>query len=118
MLSFKNRLSKTKEINEVLKNGAMIKSDLFVLKYMKNKKEESRFSFVVSQKISKKAVERNRLKRRFREIIRKDLHNIKKGFDIVILARKKAKVSDFADLKKSLKFLFKKASLYDNRTFD
>jgi ribonuclease P protein component len=48
---------------------------------------DSRFGFIVSTKISKKAVVRNKIKRIIAESIRKRLPNIKKGQDIVFLIK-------------------------------
>lgn len=94
------------------KGGFWAKGVLLSIKSVKNNLLQSRFGFVVSTKVSKKAVERNRIKRRLRDIIRKNIDNIKAGFDIVVIASplsNKAKYQiikdDLIDLLKKLKLL-------------
>ena len=56
---------------------------------LKNDLKETRIGIVVGLKFSKKAVERNQMKRFLREIFRPELKNIKEGFDFVVVARKR-----------------------------
>lgn len=84
MLARINRLSKTNDIVRVFKRGRFFKDSFLILKFFKNQLPVSRFAFVVSTKISKKASERNKIKRRLREAIRVNLKDIKPGFDAVL----------------------------------
>lgn len=111
MLSIKNRLQKEKDIKNVLKNGKSSFSKHLGVKYIQNDLDSSRFAFIISLKISKKAVKRNRLKRQLREIIRLDLKKIKKGIDIIILTRPGILDLGYNDLKKELLSVFKKSKL-------
>lgn len=99
MLRKENRLLKTKEFNLVFKKGRFISSQSFLLKYYPNFLAKSRFGFVVSTKVSKKAVVRNRIKRRLREITRKQLPCISAGYDIVIIVKKSATELTFNKMK-------------------
>lgn len=49
------------------------------------KRKHSRFAVVVSKKVMKSAVGRNRIRRRLYEILRRNLENISQGHDIVLL---------------------------------
>ena len=49
--------------------------------------EYSRFAFIVSNKISKDAVDRNRIKRALREAIRQSLWQTKRGANVLFLAK-------------------------------
>jgi ribonuclease P protein component len=49
--------------------------------------DPSRFAFIVSNKISKDAVGRNRIKRAFREAVRQSLWQTKKGKSVLFLAK-------------------------------
>lgn len=60
MLKKKKRVTK-KTFQEIFKNGKTISTPFFLFKYLKNK--EPQYSFVVSKKIAKNAVLRNKLKR-------------------------------------------------------
>jgi ribonuclease P protein component len=60
----KLRLSKKKEIERVLGSGKKAVHPFFRLFFYPNKHLYPRFAFIISKKISKKAVDRNRLRRR------------------------------------------------------
>lgn len=92
MLPKINRLKKKKDFERVFKQGRGLKQDFLSLKFAKNNLEATRFGFVVGQKVSRKAVVRNKVKRRLREIARINLGNIKKGLDIVVVAGKGAEL--------------------------
>ena len=55
MLSIKNRLKKKKDFAQVFKKGKNFKDDALSLKFAKNNLAASRFAFIVSLKVSKKA---------------------------------------------------------------
>ena len=88
MLSKKFRLPGN-QIPLVLKRGKRLSFPLFNLVICKQSQLlNSRFTFVVSTKISKKAVVRNRTKRLLSESVRLLLSRIKKGQDIIFFAKK------------------------------
>lgn len=75
MLKKENRLTSRFEFNVARKHGNYYEgslSHLYVLTPT-NYTGKTKFGIVVSNKFSKKAVERNRVKRLFREIIRENL---------------------------------------------
>ena len=109
MLPDKNRLKKKKDFEKVLKEGRGIKEDFLILKVRKNKPKKLRFGFVVSKKISKKAVVRNKIKRRLREVIKERIKKIDKGLDIIIITLPGTETKDFQDFKITIEKLFKKA---------
>ncbi len=86
MLPRKNRLKKEKEIKRALAGKIFSKSALLICKAAANELGSARFCFVVSKKISNKAVVRNKVKRRLREAIKALLPRIKHGFDCVLIA--------------------------------
>ena len=110
MLSFRNRLKKQKDFEKIFKNGKSFKQGSLYLKINKNDLQSSRFGFIVSKKFSKKAVERNRIKRILREVVKERIGEVVKGMDIVIVVNPKAK-ADFQELKKIIDILFKKSRL-------
>ncbi|MBU4331908.1 ribonuclease P protein component [Patescibacteria group bacterium] len=87
MLAKKYRLTRQNDFDKVFKNGRSFFNKEVGVKYANNDLDYSRFGFVVSNKISKKATERNKIKRRLREVIRLDFPKIKKGVDTVVVAR-------------------------------
>lgn len=56
------------------------------MKVRENALPHSRFGIVVGLKVSKRATERNLIKRRIREIIRKSLKKVKAGYDLMVMA--------------------------------
>lgn len=78
-----------------------------------NHLSHSRFGIVIGLKVAKRANVRNRLRRQIREIIRNELGNIKKGFDVMILGKKSALELEYSDLEKEILGLFKKIGLQE-----
>jgi len=111
MLTQKNRLKKKKDFERVFKKGKGLKEDFLILKMSKNNLSQSRFGFIVGTKISKKAVLRNKLKRRLRELVRGKIEKIKKGFDIIFIAQPGLENRDFWELEEILNRIFSRAKL-------
>ena len=103
MLPKKYRLRKRKEIEEIFKKGNSKNSDLVFIKFLKNNLENPRFCFIVSKKISNKAVERNKVKRLLREVVRKEiLPNLKTNCDYLIIAKPLILNKNYWQIKKDL----------------
>ena len=111
MLPKENRLKKREDFNNVFKKGKTTAGKLIFLKALKNNLNISRFGFVISVKISKKAVTRNKIKRQLREIIKRNLPNIKTGIDIVIISRPEIIAKKYQETKEEVEGLFFKAKL-------
>ncbi|MFA6973938.1 MAG: ribonuclease P protein component [Parcubacteria group bacterium] len=89
MLPFKNRLTKRKDFEKVQKVGQFFSDANVALKIMENGMHDSRIGFVAGLKFSKKAVERNQVKRQMRDLFQKHLAQIKGGLDVVVMIRKR-----------------------------
>lgn len=111
MLPKDNRLKNKKDFERIFKLGKSYKEDFLYLKLIKNNLKNSRFGFIVSSKVSKKAVIRNQIRRRLRELVRIMLPEIKKKIDAVIIIKPNLKIIDFWELEKKIKKLFKKAGI-------
>ena len=111
MLPRENRLKKEEDFKKVFKKGRGFTNDLLVLKVIKNNLDISRFAFVISKKISKKATIRNRIKRRLDNVIRVDLPKIKKGWDGIIIVLPGAEIKDFKEIEEDINQLLEKARL-------
>ena len=70
----------------------------------------NRLGFTVSTKLGK-AVVRNRIRRRYREIYRLNEDKLKRGYDIVIVARSKSKDAEFTRLEADFIKLCKKLGI-------
>ncbi len=111
MLAKENRLFKDSDFKNVFKEGLYHRNSFFVLKYLKTDNPISKFGIIVSSRVSKKAVVRNKLKRQIREILREFLIQIRGGYNIIIIAQSRALDLDFDSLRYQLVFLFKKSHL-------
>jgi ribonuclease P protein component len=83
-----NRIGRKKEFLEIKNKGRMINSPLFGAATLVDESKEIKFGFVISKKISKRAVDRNKIKRRMGEILVKKIEKFKPGTKIVFLAKK------------------------------
>lgn len=81
MLKKENRLSSNFEFNTTRKYGRYYSGRYFHIYFLipTNYNGPTKVGVVVSNKFSKKAVERNRVKRVYREVIRKNFEKIDKG---------------------------------------
>lgn len=111
MLPKENRLKKRKAIACVLKKGRGFKEGFLFLKLIGNNLKESRFGFVISRRVSKKAVIRNMLKRRLSEIIRLNLPKIKHGADGVFIPSSGLADKNFQEMAEITIKLLKKAKV-------
>lgn len=89
MLASIHRLSGKKDLEKIKSEGILYQSKIFGARVLVKKDDEvSRYAFLVSTKISKQAVQRNRIKRAMREAVRHKLFLIGKGYDIIFLPKK------------------------------
>lgn len=93
---------KTSEFKEVFNLGKTSHSPIFVLKSMNNLIEYPRFAVVVSKKISKKAVERNKIRRRFFHAI-EELLPLFKNKDYIFILNSSCSDIQYKDLLIKLK---------------
>lgn len=117
MLAYKNRFHGHSSLKYVYANGRSIRTQRIVVKFVENsRREESRFAVVVSKKVLKSAVGRNRIRRRIYEIIRHELPRIDGVYDIVVMIfHKNIKDDPYNEIQQELVDIFKQADLYCNK---
>ncbi|OGG29916.1 ribonuclease P protein component [Candidatus Gottesmanbacteria bacterium RIFCSPLOWO2_01_FULL_46_9] len=81
------------DIDHVLRFGKRIPGELFQLIIAPNSSVDSgnlrsRFAFIVSTKVDKRATHRNRIRRLLSESVRLRMESIKPGYDCVFIAKK------------------------------
>ena len=106
MLARKHRLGRVRDFENLKKQGRSRRTRFFSVRYAASDHPEPRIAVVVSTKISKKAVERNKLRRRARSILSKHLHSIPKKTDVAFYANISAKKASFAELSQDLDHFF------------
>ncbi len=109
MTQFK-RLLRNKEFIEVYNKGISIADRFLVLYYLPRNHKSTRFGFSLGKNIGK-AVKRNRMKRIMREICRTNIHQIKDGYDCIIIVRPRSVGEKYHTLQNSLLRLARKAKL-------
>lgn len=105
-------LTKPHQYAQVYARGSAHYSDLVVLRATPSGLPFTRCGFSVGKKVGK-AVVRNKVKRRLREIAR--LTPIKSGWDIVLIARPGAAAASYADLDRATADLLGRARLLDGQ---
>ncbi|MDI9494801.1 MAG: ribonuclease P protein component [Bacillota bacterium] len=104
-------IKKNKDYKSVYDCNNSISDYNLVIFIKKNDYKYSRFGFTAAKKI-KKAVDRNLIRRRLKEIVRQREHKIKEGYDIVLMARVNAVESDYRSLESSFVKLMKRKNLF------
>ena len=110
MLPKKNRIDK-KLFPEFIKKAKTFYSDNFYLKVAYNCPKDRAFAFVASLKVSKKAVERNKLKRRARAITYPLLKDVPAGTCAAVFFKPSLLGKKYAEIKNELISLYKKAKI-------
>lgn len=86
MVPSKNRFHGLASLRFVHSKGSTVRGQHCALKYVyNNKRDVYRVAVVVSKKVSKKAVVRNRIRRRLFEVVRQQAHLINLPYDMVLI---------------------------------
>jgi len=118
MIPFKQRFHGHNSIRYVYKNGQAVRSRLITIKTIKNPhRKDSRIAVVISKKILKSAVRRNRIRRRIYEYIRAELPKINGIYDIAIIITSSELLSmSFEDISKQINQLFIQADILRSKS--
>ena len=106
MLARRLRLVKEKDFKKIFKFGKASYVKIFRIKVLANELEVNRYGIVISTKVSKKAVERNKLKRQIRAVIKEFDKKLNTGFDLVITVSPAAKNQEYEFIKSELEQVF------------
>lgn len=101
-------LTRAAQYGLVYNKGRSWVSKLVVMKTLPNELEISRYGFSVSRRVGASVV-RNRVKRLFREILRRV--PLQPGWDIIFIVRSPAAKANYIELEKLVKHLLLRASI-------
>ncbi len=82
--------------------GHKVHAANILILYSKSTLPDSRLGILVTRKIDSRAVIRNRIKRRIREIFRLNRSGLLENYDILIIARRGILECSYADLEKQI----------------
>ena len=107
------RLSDDKTIEKTQLSGKVYSGD--VASFIVDRQEkglDTKFCTIVSTKVSKKAVERNSLKRKVNLFLENNLTKFKEGFNVVTIVKRSMLTKEQGDIEKKLMELSEKAQLF------
>ena len=109
-MSGNERLTRAGDFNRVYRQGASRVNNLMIVRALPNGLDHSRYGVTVSERVGK-AVMRNKIKRRLREIMRR--LPLRPGWDIVLIARPPAGKASFTGVKEAVCGLLDRLGLSD-----
>ena len=112
MLSKKYRFHSRGGVRHTYQHGKTIRDAKISLVFANNSRKNQRFAVVVSKKVLKSAVGRNKIRRRVYEAVRLELANIEKPVDcIFIVYTREISVIDFEELRSLIHSLLIEAKI-------
>lgn len=114
MLKRELRITKKKEFDRIFKEGKSRQQDILGVKLVVNGLTFNRFGLIVSNKVSKLAVDRNRVKRRLRSCLEQLSPKLKIGYDIVVVTRPGIAELSSVDLNGRLIKIFQSLRLFND----
>ena len=112
MLASKYRFHSRGGVKYTYQKGKTIRTPKFSLVFVPNQRGKQRFAVVISKKVIKSAVGRNRVRRRVYEAIRLNLTEIPESYDyIFIVFSKDLKTMDFTEIEKLVLKLAEQAKI-------
>lgn len=113
MLKKASRIRLNKEFDRAFQDGQSFYGQILGLKAVPNGRSVFRLGILISTKVSKKAVVRNRFKRQIREIIRQELPLLEKGNDLVVIVFPQILDKNFKEIQIFLQSALKRLRLYN-----
>ena len=103
------RLRKDSDFKNIYRKDKSLATKTLVFYYIKNDLGYTRVGYSISKKVGK-AVTRNRIRRLIKENL-KDIPDLKDGYDIIFIGRIPSSESDYKEIGKSIRYLFRKSGV-------
>ena len=100
-------IKRKEEFGSIIKTGKVLKSSFFSIYYKDNNTMKPNFGIAVSKKLGN-AVIRNKLKRRYRNIIDNNKLLFSNKYNYIIMIRKASLYSSFMEINNSMKDFLEK----------
>lgn len=117
MLPKTNRLRSQLNFQRVYEEKRSVANKIFIVYYKENDFSDTCFGISISKKVLRRAHERNLLRRRLHVLLRERLLTYKKGYDVIIIARKGVEVLSYQEIGKNLDHIIRKCGLVDESIF-
>ncbi len=105
------RLRRASDFAKVYKYGRSFGTKDLFIKAIKTNYDLSHTAIVVSKKVSKKAVVRNKIKRKGIELLRKRWDRLKPGYNIVVTVKKDISGATEAEFEKQIFFCLERLGI-------
>ena len=106
---FERRLRRQRDFQALREQGVSRAHPLLVLRTTPNKLAYSRFGFAISRRIARRAVVRNKLRRRLQDLVRRA--PVQGGWDMLFIARTAAPTATFDELQQALANVMERAKV-------
>jgi len=103
-------LRRRADFEAIARDGSARSTPLLVLRWVRTERAETRIGLSTPRTLGG-SVQRNRVRRRLREILRRRLESIGPGWDLLLIARPAAGQATFADLDGALDTLLRRAAI-------
>ena len=107
MLPKQHRITKKQDYDRLFQKGRAIPSRICMIRWMHNELHVPRMGIIVSNKVSKKATIRNKIKRQYRAIIGKKIDTLP-FVDFIIVAKNKVVNTPYPEIEADCLRLLKK----------
>ena len=109
-----NIVKESKDFEKTIKKGKFYKNNLYIIYVIDNDYNNYRFGISVGKKISNKAVIRNKLKRRLKNIIDKYQNLYQNHKDYIIIMKRSCLDKSYQELESSFLEIIKKITVKEN----
>ncbi len=103
------RLRKDSDFKNIYRKGKSFATKTLVFYFVKNNLGYTRVGYSISKKVGK-AVTRNKIRRLIKENL-KDIPDLNDGYDIIFIGRMPSSQSDYYEIGKSVRYLFRKSGV-------
>ena len=94
-----------------MKKGGFLNSSLFSLRFLKNPEKTTCGSVVVSKKVAKTAILRNKIRRRGYSVLKKVQTSLNSPYFIILFAKKGVEKATFIETESQIQEILKKAKI-------